>query len=256
MLRSIAFLYGILAYGIFFLTFLYLIGFLGNFIVPKSIDTGPVTATAAALIIDLVLITLFGVQHSVMARPGFKQWWTRTVPNPIERSTFVLVASLVLILLFWQWRPMGQIVWDLQADWARYVMWAIFAAGFGIVLLSTFVIDHFDLFGLRQVMLNLRQKPYAYPEFKVTYFYRFVRHPLYAGFILAFWGAPTMTAGHLLFAAGMTAYILVAIRYEERDLVTFHGDAYSRYREKVPMLVPRLGRAHETIKPKRAGPEL
>jgi protein-S-isoprenylcysteine O-methyltransferase Ste14 len=255
MARSIAFAYGILAYGIFFLTFLYLIGFVGNLLVPKSIDTGPVTATAAALVINLVLIALFGVQHSVMARPGFKERWTRIVPKSIERSTFVLIASLVLILLYWQWRPMGQTLWDIEAVWAQYIMWAIFFGGFGLVLLSTFVIDHFDLFGLRQVMLNLRQKPYTQSEFKVTFFYKYVRHPLYTGFIMAFWATPTMTVGHLLFAAGMTVYILIAIRYEERDLVTFHGDEYRSYRRKVPMLVPRFGRAHETVKrPKHVQP--
>jgi methanethiol S-methyltransferase len=248
MMRSIAFLYGILVYGVFFLTFLYLIGFVGNLLVPKSIDTGSVTATGTALLINILLIALFGVQHSVMARPAFKQWWTRIVPAPIERSTYVLLASAVLILLFWQWRPMGQPIWNLQAAWAQYAMWAIFAAGFGLVLLSTFVIDHFDLFGLRQVTLNLRQKPYAHGPFTVRFFYRFVRHPLYAGFLMAFWATPAMTVGHLLFAAGMTGYILIAIRYEERDLVTFHGDAYSSYRSRVPMLVPRFGRTHASVK--------
>ena len=255
MARSFAFLYGVVAYGIFFLTFLYLIGFVGNLVVPKSIDTGAVIGTGAALVINIVLIALFGVQHTVMARPGFKERWTRIVPASIERSTYVLLASLILILLFWQWRPMGRIIWELQAAWAQYVMWAIFFGGFGLVLLSTFVIDHFDLFGLRQVMLNLRQKPYTSGDFKVTFFYKFVRHPLYARFIMAFWGTPTMTVGHLLFAVGMTGYILIAIRYEERDMVTFHGDAYTKYRAKVPMLIPRFGRAHETVKgPKHVQP--
>ena len=250
--RSIAFLFGVVAYGVFFLTFLYLIGFVGNLIVPKSIDTGPVTDTTVALLINVGLIALFGVQHSVMARPGFKARWTRLVPEPVERSAYVLVASLVLILLYWQWRPMGQTVWDIQSVWGQYLMWALFFAGFGLVLLSTFVIDHFDLFGLRQVMLNLRQKEYTHGEFRVTSFYRFVRHPLYAGFILAFWATPHMTVGHLLFAAGMTIYILIAIRYEERDLMRFHGENYVRYRGRVPMLVPRFGRVHETVrKPKR-----
>jgi len=251
--RSIAFLYGVVAYGIFFLTFLYLIGFVGNLLVPKSIDTGAVTNTAAALLINFVLIALFGVQHSVMARPAFKKRWTRIVPTSIERSTFVLLASLILILLFWQWRPMGQIVWDLQAAWAQYLMWAVFFGGFVLVLLSTFVIDHFDLFGLRQVMLNLRQKPYTSGDFKVTFFYKFVRHPLYAGFIMGFWGTPQMTVGHLLFAVGMTVYILIAIRYEERDLVTFHGEAYTKYRSTVPMLIPRFVHPHETVKSPKPG---
>ncbi|MEX2495201.1 MAG: methanethiol S-methyltransferase [Woeseia sp.] len=253
--RIVAFVYGVLAYTVFFLTFLYLIGFVGNLLVPKSIDTGAVTSTAAAFLINFGLIALFGVQHSVMARPGFKAVWTRIVPTSIERSTYVLLASLILILLFWLWRPMGQIIWDIQATWAQYVMWAIFFGGFGLVLLSTFVIDHFDLFGLRQVMLNLRQKSYTHKDFKVALFYRFVRHPLYTGFIMAFWGAPRMTLGHLLFAAGMTAYILIAIRYEERDLVMFHGDDYAKYRARVPMLFPRFGRPHAAVKsPKPAQP--
>jgi protein-S-isoprenylcysteine O-methyltransferase Ste14 len=246
--RSIAFLYGVVAYGVFFLAFLYLIGFVGNILVPKSIDTGAVTSTATALLINIGLIALFGVQHTVMARPGFKAWWTRIVPTPIERSTYVLLASLVLILLYWQWRPMGRVVWDLQAIWAQYVMWAVFFGGFLLVLLSTFVIDHFDLFGLRQVMLNLRRKPYTHGNFNVTFFYKVVRHPLYAGFIMAFWGTPRMTLGHLLFAVGMTIYILIAIRYEERDLVTFHGEAYANYRSRVPMLIPRFGHIHETVR--------
>lgn len=249
--RSIAFLYGVVAYGIFFVTFLYLVGFVGNLVVPKSIDTGVATSTGLAFLINVALIALFGVQHSVMARPGFKAHWKRYVPEAIERSTYVLIASAILILLFWQWRPMGQVIWDVQASWAVYLMWAIFFGGFGIVLLSTFIIDHFDLFGLRQVVLNLRQKTYTHRGFKVTFFYRLVRHPLYAGFILAFWGTPRMTLGHLLFAVGMTTYILIAIRYEERDLVKFHGEDYVKYRSRVPMLVPRFGRIHETVKAPR-----
>jgi methanethiol S-methyltransferase len=249
--RSIAFIYGVVAYGIFFLTFLYLIGFVGNLLVPKSIDTGAVTNTALAFVINFVLIALFGVQHSVMARPGFKARWTRIIPAPIERSTFVLLSSLILLLLFWQWRPMGQTIWNIEATWAQYVMWAIFFGGFGMVLLSTFVIDHFDLFGLRQVTLNLRQKSYTHSDFKVTLFYKFIRHPLYAGFIMGFWGTPHMTLGHLIFALGMTTYILIAIRYEERDLMMFHGEDYVKYRARVPMLVPRFGRIHETVKSTR-----
>lgn len=247
--RMLALLYGVIAYGIFFLTFLYLIGFVGNAIVPKSIDSGPATATATAVLINVLLMALFGIQHSVMARPEFKKRWTEWIPAPIERSTFVLLASLILVLLYWQWRPLTQVVWDVQATWGQYLLWALFAAGFLLVLLSTFVIDHFDLFGLRQVMLNLRRQAYTHPGFKVTYFYRFVRHPLYSGFLLAFWATPHMTLGHLLFASGMTVYILIAIRYEERDLVRFHGQNYVAYREKVPMLVPRLGRIHATVRP-------
>ena len=247
--RSIAFLYGIVAYGVFFLTFLYLIGFVGNLVVPKSIDTGPTPNVIVAFLINFALIALFGIQHSVMARPAFKERWQRYVPVAIERSTYVLLASVILIVLFWAWQPMDQVIWNIQAAWARNVMWALFFAGFVTVLLSTFIIDHFDLFGLRQVMLNLRQKAYSHRDFKVTFFYKFVRHPLYAGFILAFWAAPRMTLGHLMFAIGMTTYILIAIRYEERDLMLFHGEDYVKYRSRVPMLVPRFGSMHETVKP-------
>lgn len=247
--RMLVLLYGVIAYAIFFLTFLYLIGFLGNAIVPKSIDSGPATATALAVVINVLLMSLFGVQHSVMARPAFKKRWTSLIPAPIERSTFVLLASLILILLYWQWRPLTQIIWDVHAVWGQYLIWGLFAAGFLLVLLSTFVIDHFDLFGLRQVMLNLHREAYTHPGFKVTYFYRFVRHPLYSGFLLAFWATPHMTLGHLLFAAGMSIYVLIAIQYEERDLVRFHGQDYVAYRDQVPMLVPRLGRIHATVRP-------
>lgn len=248
MSRALAFLYGILAYLVFFLTFLYLIGFVGNLMVPKSIDSGPVTSTGLALLVNVVLIALFGIQHSVMARPAFKRLWTRIVPESIERSTYVLLASFILILLYWLWQPVRPVIWDLQASWAQYAMYALFFGGFLLVLLSTFIIDHFDLFGLRQVLLNFQQKAYTHHDFKVTFFYKFVRHPLYAGFVLAFWATPRMTMGHLLFAMGMTVYILIAIHYEERDLVNFHGAAYSKYRTRVPMLIPRLGKAHETVK--------
>jgi protein-S-isoprenylcysteine O-methyltransferase Ste14 len=247
--RGIAFFYGIVCYAIFFLTFLYLVGFLSNLLVPRSIDVGPAAATLTALTINFALIALFGIQHSVMARPGFKEKWTKIVPESIERSTYVLITSLILILLYWQWRPMtGQVIWEAEATWAQYLLWAVFFGGFGLVLLSTFVIDHFDLFGLRQVWLNLRQKEYTSSGFKVTFFYKFVRHPLYVGWIMAFWGTPRMTLGHLMFAVGMTAYILIAIRYEERDLVQILGDDYAEYRKKVPMLIPRFGKGHETIK--------
>lgn len=247
--RVIALIYGIVVYGIFFATFLYLIGFLGNFIVPRSIDVGPATPIGLALVINLGLIALFGVQHSVMARPAFKNWWANIVPRPVERSTYVLATSLILILLYWQWRPMGQIIWQADSALMQGVMWGVFGLGFLLVLLATFVIDHFDLFGLRQVVLNWQGKAYSHPNFKVTFFYRFIRHPIYLGWLLAFWGTPTMTLGHLLFATGMSAYILIAIRYEERDLVRFHGDDYTRYRKRVPMLVPKLGTPHETVKP-------
>ncbi len=249
MKRLIAMLYGVVCYAIFFATFLYLIGFTGNLLVPRSVDVGPQATMAVALVINLALIALFGVQHTVMARPGFKKAWTKIVPESVERSTYVLLTSLILILLFWAWRPIDGVIWQLEAVWAKNIMWAIFFGGIGLVLASTFVIDHFDLFGLRQVWLNFRQKTYTYPDFKVTFFYKFVRHPLYVGWILFFWGAPVMTAGHLLFAVGMTAYILIAIRYEERDLVKFLGDDYVRYQERVPMLIPKLGKGHDTVKP-------
>jgi protein-S-isoprenylcysteine O-methyltransferase Ste14 len=247
--RGIAFLYGVVCYAIFFLTFLYLVGFLSNLLVPRSIDVGLAATTLTALTINFALIALFGIQHTVMARPEFKKKWAKIVPTSIERSTYVLITSVILILLYWQWRPMTILVWEAEAAWLQYLLWAVFFGGFGLVLLSTFVIDHFDLFGLRQVWLNFRQKTYTHSPFKVTFFYKFVRHPLYVGWIMSFWGTPRMTVGHLLFAVGMTAYILIAIRYEERDLVHFLGDDYSRYREKVPMLIPRFGKAHETVKP-------
>ena len=248
MKRLIAMLYGIVCYAVFFATFLYLIGFLGNLLVPRSVDVGPDATLAVALVINLALIALFGVQHTVMARPGFKKAWTRIVPMSVERSTYVLLSSLILVLLYWAWRPIDSVIWQLNAAWAQNIMWAVFFGGFLLVLLSTFIIDHFDLFGLRQVWLNFRQKTYTHTGFKVTFFYKFVRHPLYVGWIMSFWGAPTMTTGHLLFAVGMTGYILIAIRYEERDLVKFLGEDYVRYQEKVPMLIPKLGKGHDTVK--------
>lgn len=246
--RLLALLYGVICYAIFFGTFLYLYGFLSNTLVPKGIDTGVATATGTALIINLLLLALFGVQHTVMARPEFKERWTKIVPMAIERSTYVLITSAVLILLYWQWRPMTGVVWEVDAAWGRTLLWAVFLGGLLVVLLSTFIIDHFDLFGLRQVWLNFRQRSYSHPGFKVTFFYKFVRHPLYVGWIMTFWGTPSMTTGHLLFAVGMTAYIFVAIRYEERDLVRFLGDDYARYREKVPMIIPTIGKGHVTVK--------
>jgi protein-S-isoprenylcysteine O-methyltransferase Ste14 len=247
--RFIGFLYGVVCYLIFFLTFLYLVGFLGNFLVPKGIDSGASVAMAAGLLINVGLIALFGLQHSIMARPGFKAWWTKIVPKSVERSTYVLLSSLVLILMYWQWRPMTQVIWQADAPWSQAVLWGVFGAGFLLVLLSTFVIDHFDLFGLRQVFLNLLGKAYTHSPFKVTFFYKFVRHPLYVGWFLAFWGTPTMTLGHLVFAVGMSAYILIAIPYEERDLETFLGENYKKYKERVPMLIPRPGKVHATVKP-------
>jgi protein-S-isoprenylcysteine O-methyltransferase Ste14 len=245
--RITGFLYGLIAYGIFFLTFLYLVGFLADWIVPKGIDDGGSVSTAVALLVDIGLIALFGLQHSVMARPGFKKILERIIPRSVERSTFVLIASCVLILLYWQWRPATQVIWHAEDAGLAVALWSVYAVGFAIVLLSTFVIDHFDLFGLRQVTLNLLNRRYTNPPFKVTFFYRFIRHPLYLGFLLAFWATPTMTLGHLLFAAGMTSYILIAVRYEERDLELLLGEDYRNYRARVPMLLPRPGRVHETV---------
>ena len=241
MSRALFLLFGTAAYLIFFATFLYLIAFVGDLPgVPRTIDRGPEAATATALVINLALIALFGVQHSVMARPGFKARWTRMVPEPVERSTYVLIASLVLILLFSQWRPMPTVIWDITNPIGAAIMWTLFGAGFAIVLVSTFLLSHFELFGLKQVWLNLRGgKPEAM-KLAQPLFYKLVRHPLYTGFFLAFWSTPQMTAGHLLFAIGMSAYMLIGIVYEERDLVAHYGDEYVAYRDRVGMLAPRL----------------
>ena len=238
----LAFLYGVVCYGIFFLTFLYAIGFLGNFGVPRTVDAGgPMSPTGVALAINVALLGLFGLQHSVMARQGFKKAWTRIVPAPVERSTYVLFSSLVLILLFWQWRPMPSPIWDVQAPLGRGILWALFAFGWALVLLSTFLINHFELFGLRQVWRQLRGEGPAHVTFKMPLFYKFVRHPLYVGWVYTFWAIPTMTTGHLLFAIVATGYILVAIQFEERDLMKFHPE-YAEYRKRVPMMIPGMRR--------------
>jgi methanethiol S-methyltransferase len=250
MRRIIGFVYGVACYAVFFVTFLYLIAFLANVMVPKGIDDGVPVATGTAVLINLVLIALFGVQHSVMARPAFKRRLAAFLPESVERSTFVLAASLALIILYWQWRPLPQLIWSVGSPVAQASLWGVLLAGFGIVLLSTFVIDHFDLFGLRQVWLRLTGRTYRHRPFQVTYFYKFIRHPIYFGLLLGIWGTPRMTLGHLLFAIGMSGYILIGIQYEERDLETFLGEDYRRYKQRVPMLIPGTGTPHETVKPR------
>jgi methanethiol S-methyltransferase len=251
MRRIVGFGYGMACYAIFFATFLYLIAFLANFMVPKGIDGGTPMATGPAVLINVLLMALFGFQHSVMARPAFKKRLTAFVPESVERSTFVLAASVALIILYWQWRPLPQVVWSAESPVGQAGLWGLMLAGFGIVLLSTFVIDHFDLFGLRQVWLGLVGRAYRHPPFQVTSFYRFIRHPIYLGLLLGIWGTPRMTLGHMIFAIGMSGYILIGIQYEERDLEMFLGEDYRRYKERVPMLVPAIGKPHESIK---AGP--
>ena len=238
MSRILTAFYGAAVYLIFLATFLYAIGFVGNYAVPRSIDSGgPAAALGPALAVDLLLLAIFAVQHSVMARPAFKRWWIQFVPAVIERSTYVLLASAALILLFWQWRPLTATVWHVEGPAAAAIT-AVFVLGWLTVLLSTFLISHFELFGLQQVWLNLRNRTAAGPAFYTPFLYRWVRHPLYLGFILAFWAAPHMSLGHLLFAAATTLYILIGIQLEERDLIGAFGDAYAAYRTRVSMLIP------------------
>jgi protein-S-isoprenylcysteine O-methyltransferase Ste14 len=236
--RLSAFLYGLVAYLVFFVSFLYAIGFISGSVVPKTIDSGEAAPAAGAVIVNILLMSVFALQHSVMARRQFKQWWTQCVPKSVERSTYVLFASLALILLFWYWRPIPAVVWQVADPQIAIAISGLSMVGWLIVLTSTFLINHFELFGLHQVANNLAGRPMPAPRFRTPLFYKFVRHPIYLGFIIAFWAAPTMTIGHLLFAVVTTAYILVGILLEERDLVDLFGDDYRRYKDRVSMLVP------------------
>ena len=242
-MAAIGLLYGLLAYVFFAATFAYTVGFIGDMFVPTGIDGGPATPMLGAVVVDLALLGLFAVQHSVMARHGFKRWWTRVVPESLERSTYVLAATAALALLLWQWRPIAEpVVWHVANPVARTPLWAVFGVGWAIVLVSTFLINHFELFGLRQVFAPLFGFEAPAPEFRTPLLYRHVRHPLYLGFVLGFWATPHMSAGHLLFALAATGYILVGIWFEERDLVAQFGERYRAYREQVGMLLPRLPR--------------
>lgn len=238
--RVVAFVYGTLCYLLFLATFLYGVAFLGNFGLDRTIDGAATVTFGHALLVNAVLLGLFAVQHSVMARPAFKQWWTRFIPKPVERSTYVLFSSLALLLLFYVWEPMGGMIWDAQDPISRGVLYSLFAGGWLLVLVTTFLINHFDLFGMRQVWLYLQGQPYTPLKFATPGLYRYMRHPLYVGWLLTFWATPTMTAAHLVFSIATTVYILIAIQFEERDLVTVHGSAYDEYRKQVPMLVPNL----------------
>lgn len=239
----LAALYGLVVYLFFLATFGYAIGFVGNLpLLPKTIDSGASAPLVEALLVNVMLLGLFAVQHSVMARRGFKRWWTRLVPESVERSTFVLAASAALALLLWQWRPIAEpVLWRVDDPVARIALQGVFWLGWGVLLISTFLINHFELFGLRQVWANMRADALPAADFRTPLFYRHVRHPIYLGFILAFWATPTMTAGHLLFATASTGYILIGIWFEERDLIEQFGQRYQAYRQQVGMLLPRLG---------------
>lgn len=244
MARGAYLVIGGLIYAIFFATFLYLIGFTGALPqLPRTVDAGPIAPTPVAVVINVALIALFGLQHSVMARPAFKERWTRRVPPVLERSIYVLLASVTLMILFAFWHPLPTVIWSIGPPAARALAWALFAAGWLLVLISTYLLNHFELFGLEQVWLHLRGRTASPPRFRTPSLYRAVRHPLYSGFFLAFWATPTMTAGHLLLAAGMSVYMLIAIGHEERDLVRLFGDDYAQYRRTTGMLLPGIGRA-------------
>ena len=238
MTRFAGLVYGAICYLLFLVAFLYAIGFVGNFLVPKSIDSGISEPLGSALLVNALLLGLFAVQHSIMARPWFKRFWTKIVPGQLERSTFVLLASLILLLLYWQWRPIADPVWEISNNIGAAAVWALFCLGWIIVLISTFLIDHWHLFGLRQVMNYLKQREESSAEFTTRGLYRFLRHPIMLGFIIAFWAVPVMSIGHLIFAVATTGYIIVGILLEENDLVHVFGTTYMNYRKRVPMLIP------------------
>ncbi len=239
MKNSLILLYGVLSYIVFFVAFLCSIGFVGNLVIPKGIDAGIESGFTVSIIINLLLLSLFAIQHTIMARPAFKKWWTSIIGSAMERSTFVLLTSLILLLIFWQWRPMTGIIWEVQNETLALVIHGVFWLGWLIVLLSTFMINHFHLFGLDQVFNNFKNRPPTGLNFTEKFFYKFVRHPIMTGFIIAFWATPVMTTGHLLFAAVTTAYIVIAVKYfEEKDLRNEIGDAYVKYEKRVPMLIP------------------
>lgn len=232
--------YSLIAYLAFNGVLIYCVGFVGNFTTPVTIDVGRSTDAASAALIDVLLLAIFGIQHSVMARPHFKAWWIRVVPAPVERSTYVLFSSLLLALVMWQWRPIPTVLWQVDATWAQLLVWFLFAGGWAMALAATFLTDHFEMLGVKQALAHLRSKPCITPKFHERALYRWVRHPIMLGQIVAFWAIPTMTAGHLLFAVVMLAYILIGLHFEERDLAKTHGEEFLDYQKRIPKLIPRL----------------